>query len=150
MPGKYLAAGGTVALRVLRVAALDALGGARDLVALRRGVVLNVRHAGPLAVLALEPEQCLSAGARRAARLVAAPVVRLDHLLALGATDTLHLQRGDVGGSEVLLLTADVARREGRGTGDGCRATARGQDRRREADNRDERCDLLQGQPPCS
>src|SRR4029077_12558061 len=56
-------------LVVLRVAALDALRRVRDLVALGGGVVLHVRHAGPVAVLALEAAQRGAAGARRAARL---------------------------------------------------------------------------------
>ena len=96
-------------LGVLRVGALDPLGGVRGLVALGGRVVLHVRHAGTLAVLAGEAVHGVGAVSRRAAALVAAPVIGGDHLLALGAADALHLERGHVGGAELLLLPADVA-----------------------------------------
>src|SRR3954462_1555285 len=95
-------------LCVLGVPALHALGRVRDLVALGGGVVLHVRHAGALAVLALEAAERGAARAGRTAVLVAAAVVGLDHLLALGATHPLHLQGGHVGGAQLLLLAADV------------------------------------------
>src|SRR3954452_3306420 len=79
-------------LCVLGVPALHALGRVRDLVALGGGVVLHVRNARPLAVLALEAAQRVAAGARRTAVLVAALVVGLDHLLALRAGHALDLE----------------------------------------------------------
>src|SRR3954465_3413672 len=84
-------------LCVLGVPALHALGRVRDLVALGGGVVLHVRNARPLAVLALEAEEGRAARPGRAAALMAAPVVGLDHLLALGAAHSLDLERRHVG-----------------------------------------------------